>query len=66
MELEYCQSIIKCIRERDSKEPNILKKEEKESNCINVWQYIALPRGTIIIRSWKIDEKQIQKCYAFL
>lgn len=56
-----------CTRERDSKEPNILKEEEKESNCINVWQYITLPRGTIIIRSFgKIDEKQIQKCYAFL
>ena len=53
--------------ERDRKEPNILKKEQKESNCINIWHFITLPRGTIIIRSLgKIDEKQIQKCYAFL
>ena len=53
--------------ERDKKEPNILKKEQKESNCINIWHLITLPRGTIIIRSLgKIDEKQIQKCYAFL
>lgn len=53
--------------ERDKKEPNILKKEQKESNCINVWQFITLSRGAIIIKSLgKINEKQIQKCYTFL